>query len=175
MLGVLIVIIVIIIVTTTKDGYTSPEKNSTPTAGRKVFVLYTGGTIPMVETPSGEEPKAGFLEKQVKKFFAGTLNTEMTKYIAPYHIKEYTKLIDSSNATPADWNTVVSDIVDHYSEYDGFIVLHGTDTMAYTSSALSFALDGIAKPVVVTGSQSSASEAQERWNTESAFSFDSRF
>ena len=54
---------------------------------------------------------------------------------------------------PADWVRIGKDIVDHYHEYDGFVVLHGTDTMAYTASALAFLLQGLQKPVVVTGSQ----------------------
>ena len=55
--------------------------------------------------------------------------------------------------SPADWQHIANDIKKHYDDYDGFVVLHGTDTMAYTSSALSFMLENLSKPVIVTGSQ----------------------
>ena len=70
-----------------------------------------------------------------------------------YDIHEYQPLLDSSNMLPADWMKIGKDIVDYYHQYDGFVVLHGTDTMAYTASALAFLLQGLQKPVVVTGSQ----------------------
>lgn len=70
-----------------------------------------------------------------------------------FTIHEYQPLIDSSNMTPADWQRIADDIAKHYDNYDGFIVLHGTDTMAYTSSALSFMFDQLSKPIIVTGSQ----------------------
>ncbi len=62
-------------------------------------------------------------------------------------------LLDSSNILPDDWWSIARDIAEHYDEYDGFVVLHGTDTMAYTASALAFMLQGLAKPVILTGSQ----------------------
>ena len=61
--------------------------------------------------------------------------------------------IDSSDMSPAHWQDIVRAIADNYESYDGFVVLHGTDTMAYTASALSFMLDGLEKPVIITGSQ----------------------
>jgi L-asparaginase len=70
-----------------------------------------------------------------------------------YDIHEYDPLLDSANTRPADWVAIGQDIVVHYDDYDGFIVLHGTDTMAYTASALPFFLQGLAKPAVITGSQ----------------------
>lgn len=70
-----------------------------------------------------------------------------------FTINEYQPLIDSSNMSPADWQHIANDIQQHYDDYDGFVVLHGTDTMAYTSSALSFMLENLSKPVIVTGSQ----------------------
>jgi L-asparaginase len=62
-------------------------------------------------------------------------------------------LLDSSDMDPSDWQTIAQDIASNYAKYDGFIILHGTDTMAYTSSALSFMLEGLKKPVIITGSQ----------------------
>jgi len=67
---------------------------------------------------------------------------------------EYTPLLDSADMTPDDWGKIACDIATHDEPYyDGFIVLHGTDTMAYTVSALPFMLQGLRKPVVLTGSQ----------------------
>lgn len=70
-----------------------------------------------------------------------------------YTINEYNPLLDSANMTPDKWVTIAQDIADNYDKYDGFVVLHGTDTMAYTASALSFMLEGLNKPVIITGSQ----------------------
>ena len=72
-----------------------------------------------------------------------------------YHIghHQFKTPIDSSDMNPAYWGKIVKIIDDHYNEYDGFVVLHGTDTMAYTASALSFMLQQLAKPVIITGSQ----------------------
>jgi L-asparaginase len=70
-----------------------------------------------------------------------------------FTIHQYDPLLDSPNMTPGDWSRIATDICDHYDNYDGFIVLHGTDTMAYTASALAFMLDGLGKPVICTGSQ----------------------
>lgn len=69
------------------------------------------------------------------------------------HAMELEKIIDSSNMTPEIWVELASIIGNHYDEFDGFVVLHGSDTMAYTASALSFLLENLSKPVVLTGSQ----------------------
>src|SRR5205085_8527156 len=70
-----------------------------------------------------------------------------------YKIHEYTPLLDSSNMTPREWVKIARDVEANYDRYDGFVVLHGTDTMAYTASALPFMLQGLRKPVIITGSQ----------------------
>jgi len=70
-----------------------------------------------------------------------------------FTLHEYDNLIDSSDMDPSDWQRIADDIKQNYDDYDGFIILHGTDTMAYTSSALSFMLENLSKPVIVTGSQ----------------------
>ncbi len=70
-----------------------------------------------------------------------------------YTIYEYDPLLDSSNMTMEDWILIAKDIQDSYELFDGFVILHGTDTMAYTASALSFMLENLGKPVIVTGSQ----------------------
>ena len=61
--------------------------------------------------------------------------------------------IDSSDMNPEHWSEIVKSIASNYDNYDGFVVLHGTDTMAYTASALSFMLENLHKPVIITGSQ----------------------
>jgi L-asparaginase len=115
---------------------------------KRVYVVYTGGTIGMTSTADGYAPASGFLARQM------TAMPELTHRSMPqYTIHEYAPLLDSSNMTPAEWHLIASDISDHYDQFDGFVVLHGTDTMAYTTSALAFMLDGLGKPVVVTGSQ----------------------
>lgn len=73
--------------------------------------------------------------------------------IPKYTIGEYDPLLDSSNMTPREWVKIARDLAAHYDQFDGFVVLHGTDTMAYTASALPFMLGGLAKPVIITGSQ----------------------
>ena len=70
-----------------------------------------------------------------------------------YSILEYFPLLDSSNLSMEDWARMARDIERYYSKFQGFVILHGTDTMAYTASALSFMLQNLGKPVVMTGSQ----------------------
>lgn len=118
------------------------------TQRKRIYVAYTGGTIGMEKSAQGYVPVAGHLGRCVEKmpeFF----RAEMPEFT----IHEYTPLMDSSNMSPKDWVTIARDIERHYQDYDGFVILHGTDTMAYTASALSFMLQNLAKPVIVTGSQ----------------------
>lgn len=75
-----------------------------------------------------------------------------------YFILEYERLLDSSNMTMSDWIRIASDIEKYYHKFDAFLVLHGTDTMSYTASALSFLLENLGKPVIITGSQIPFSE-----------------
>jgi len=70
-----------------------------------------------------------------------------------YHILEYSPLLDSSNMTIDDWIKIAGDIEMYYHDFDAFVILHGTDTMSYTASALSFMLENLGKTVVLTGSQ----------------------
>lgn len=114
----------------------------------RVYVAYTGGTIGMARTSDGYAPQAGYLAE---------LMAAMPELRAPempdYTVYEYPTLLDSANMTPHHWRSIADDIARHYQAYDGFVVLHGTDTMAYTASALPFMLEGLAKPVILTGSQ----------------------
>jgi L-asparaginase len=113
-----------------------------------VFVLSTGGTIGMVETPDGYAPVPGAL-KPYLDWIIDSAGSELP----PIAFLELDPPIDSANATPDDWCAVARVLYEHRTEHAGFVVLHGTDTMAYTSSALSFLLPDFGKPVVVTGSQ----------------------
>lgn len=132
----------------------------------KVMILYTGGTIGMKITPRGYAPAKGYLQKQLRSMpqFHDPSEPELTTPPSRlgrrvcYQIKEYEPLLDSSNMEYSDWVEIAQDIERHYDEYDAFIVLHGTDTMAYGTSALSFMLVNLAKPVIVTGSQLPLSE-----------------
>jgi L-asparaginase len=115
---------------------------------KRLYIAYTGGTIGMSRTADGYAPAPGFLAAQM------AMMPELADPRMPgYDIHEYDPLLDSSNMRPADWVHIGQDIVTHYDAYDGFLVLHGTDTMAYTASALPFFLQGLRKPVIVTGSQ----------------------
>ena len=102
----------------------------------------------MRPSTSGYVPAPGFL---------GDTLTRMPEFhraeMPLYTLNEYTNLIDSSDMSPSDWQTIADDISANYRKYDGFIILHGTDTMAYTASALSFMFEDLGKPVIVTGSQ----------------------
>ncbi len=115
---------------------------------KRVYIAYTGGTIGMRRTDQGYAPESGYLGSLLAGF------PELRDARMPaYHIHEYNPLLDSSNMGPDHWQLIARDILDHYDDYDGFIVLHGTDTMAYTASALAFMLQGLGKPVILTGSQ----------------------
>lgn len=117
-------------------------------SAKRVYIANTGGTIGMARTASGYAPQPGYLAELMAAM------PELQHPALPrYEIHEYDPLIDSSNMTPENWLTIARDIDDHYEDYDGFVVLHGTDTMAYTASALPFILQGLNKPVIVTGSQ----------------------
>lgn len=120
---------------------------------KRILILNTGGTISSIKTKEGYQPAQGYVEKALKKIPA-LEHPDMPKY----DIKEYKPLLDSSNMTVNDWNHIAYDIAKNYDHYDGFIVFHGTDTMAYTASILSFMLENLAKPVILTGSQIPLSE-----------------
>ncbi len=114
---------------------------------KRVLIIYTGGTIGMKRTDNGYAPSS-FLGEAISAI------PDMKSESAPeWQLYEMSPLLDSSDVTVKEWNKIAKIIYDNYREYDGFVVLHGTDTMAYTASALSFILEGLDKPVVLTGSQ----------------------
>ena len=112
-----------------------------------VLLIYTGGTIGMKEDPSTLALKPfdfSSLMDEVPELHKFALHIEACTFDPP---------IDSSDIEPAMWQKLAGIIADNYALYDGFVVLHGTDTMAYSASALSFMLEGLGKPVIFTGSQ----------------------
>jgi L-asparaginase len=115
---------------------------------KRVYVAYAGGTIGMQATDSGYAPVAGYLPEAIAE------RPELNEPEVPeLVIHEHAPLLDSANARPEDWLRIARDIAARAGEFDGYVVLHGTDTMAYTASALAFLLRGLDRPVVVTGAQ----------------------
>ncbi|KAL7077133.1 hypothetical protein ACQ4LE_004059 [Meloidogyne hapla] len=139
----------------------------------KVLVLYTGGTIGMKSCCDGVyAPEQHYLPKIItnlpplndKEFVEyAYADAQLRPYALPlvrgmkkrvvYWLVEYEPLLDSSDMTFDDWTRIAKDIRKSYSAYDGFVVLHGTDTLAYTACALSFMMENLGKPVVITGAQ----------------------
>jgi L-asparaginase len=115
---------------------------------KHIYIAYTGGTIGMRRTSTGWQPAPGFLAEQMAK-----MPELLADSMPTYEIHEFGSLLDSSNMTPEGWIQIARRIDENYFDYDGFIVLHGTDTMAYTASALSMFLASLDKPVILTGSQ----------------------
>lgn len=114
---------------------------------RNVLVIYTGGTIGSIPRRQGLAP--GSLErlKRSVRRFLPTLHCQIALPNPAF------RPVDSSNAGPSHWGQIARAVADHYDAFDGFVILHGTDTMAFTASALSFMFEGLGKPVVLTGSQ----------------------
>lgn len=115
---------------------------------KKVCIIYTGGTIGMSRTDSGYAPVARHLQQELDR-----IDDLRSTGMPQYELVEFTPLLDSSNITYVQWNMIAESIASRYDDYDGFVVLHGTDTMAYSASALSFMFENLNKPVIFTGSQ----------------------
>lgn len=122
---------------------------------KRILILNTGGTISSVKTKHGYAPAKGYMQTAL-----ATIPALSHPEIPEYVIKDYQPLLDSSNMSMNDWNQIAADISKDYTQFDGFVVFHGTDTMAYTASALSFMLENLGKPVIVTGSQIPLSEVR---------------
>lgn len=126
----------------------SPEE-----AKSKIMIIYTGGTFGMVSNAAGTLIPFDFSLILEHLPTLRNLFLELT-FISFEHP------IDSSNVQPEHWQTIGKIIYDHYDDHDGFVVLHGTDTMAFTASALSFMLHDLAKPVIFTGAQLPITESR---------------
>jgi len=112
-----------------------------------LLLIYTGGTIGMKEDINDQTLKPFDFSQIVEEV------PEIRKFAFKIDSYTFDPLIDSSDVEPSLWQSLASLISERYEDYDGFIILHGTDTMSYSASALSFMLDGLTKPVIFTGSQ----------------------
>ena len=112
-----------------------------------ILIIYTGGTIGMIENP-----ETGALENFDMDQFRHHV-PELKRFNFNIDAITFESPIDSSDMEPHYWVKIAKMIEDNYDNYNGFVVLHGTDTMSYTASALSFMLENLGKPVIVTGSQ----------------------
>lgn len=112
-----------------------------------LLLIYTGGTIGMKEDINDQTLKPFDFSQIIEEV------PEIRKFAFKIDSYTFDPLIDSSDVEPSLWQSLASLISDRYEDYDGFIILHGTDTMSYSASALSFMLDGLTKPVIFTGSQ----------------------
>ena len=110
---------------------------------KRVLIIHTGGTIGMKKTDKGYSPVAGYLSEELK-----TIPDLNRGDFPAWDLYEMSPLLDSSNVSVDEWNAIGKVIFDNYDAYSGFVILHGTDTMAYTASALSFMLEGLDKPVM---------------------------
>ena len=112
-----------------------------------ILLIYTGGTIGMKEDPA--------LQALTPFDFSQILDEvpELSKFAYRIDSHTFDPIIDSSDVEPSHWISLVRLVEEKYDDYDGFVILHGTDTMAYSASTLSFMIEGLTKPVVFTGSQ----------------------
>jgi L-asparaginase len=113
---------------------------------RKICLIYTGGTIGMKQNPNGKLAPVDFdqLRASIPSLDLLPIQLEVNTVAHP---------VDSSEMQPEGWIDLVERIEANYDAFDGFVILHGTDTMAYTASALSFMIQGLKKPIIITGSQ----------------------
>uniref|UniRef100_A0A8C2JX05 asparaginase n=1 Tax=Cyprinus carpio TaxID=7962 RepID=A0A8C2JX05_CYPCA len=161
----------------TRRRYSSSSESPdiSPNVEARVLVINTGGTIGMTYHNNVLSPEPNAFVETLRKLpilhdEQYAQQTRLYEYYKPpentlvlslskqnkrivYTVLEYSPLLDSCNMTTDDWATIGKDIEKHYEQYDGFVILHGTDTMAYTASALSFMCENLGKPVVLTGSQ----------------------
>ena len=114
---------------------------------RRILLIYTGGTIGMNRNPQTRALEPFDFEHLLRNV------PELTQFDTMIETFQFSPPIDSSDMTPARWTDISHCIADKYEQYDGFVVLHGTDTMSYTASALSYMLENLTKPVIFTGSQ----------------------
>ena len=111
---------------------------------KKILMLGTGGTIASEMTPDGLSPE--LTPAQLLRYVPGISEIAEVDCLELFNI-------DSTNMTPSHWVAVARALREHYDSYDGFVISHGTDTMAYTAAALSYLVQGAQKPIVLTGAQ----------------------
>ena len=115
----------------------------------RVLIIYTGGTIGMQASSIGLTT-SGDMEARIGRALA-TLPIKERQALPPYDLLSYSTLIDSSAATPLNWQQLAADIQAKVNNYLGIVVLHGTDTLSWTAASLAYQLQGLDRPVVVTG------------------------
>lgn len=118
-----------------------------PVSKPKILLIYTGGTIGMVKDFESGALKAFNFKKLLNNI------PELKLLSCEIDTVSFKKPIDSSNMSIANWQAIATIIQENYTKFDGFVVLHGSDTMSYSASALSFMLENLSKPVIFTGSQ----------------------
>ena len=123
------------------------SSNSNSVKKPDVLLIYTGGTIGMIN-----DPKTGSLKAFDFRHLSSQI-PELERLNVNLHTFSFPEPVDSSEMNPGLWAAIARQIYDNYAAYDGFVVLHGSDTMAYTASALIYMLQGLQKPVILTGSQ----------------------
>ena len=118
-----------------------------------VCVIYTGGTLGMVRSAGGYVPA-----KDLERLLTAKMPELRAEGMPPYEVVEFDPPIDSANVTPKFWYDLAAEVAALEARYDGFVIVHGTDTLAYSASALSFLLVRMTKPLVLTGAQIPLSE-----------------
>ncbi|KAL7674624.1 hypothetical protein ACOME3_000900 [Neoechinorhynchus agilis] len=154
-----------------RDGKKFEDARSLSLPVQKVLVIYTGGTVGMKITNNVYMPEAGYFERALRNLVilhdpevafpdwreydpeGNYLYLNTGGNCVAYYVLEYSDLIDSSCMGIDQYRIIVKDIEVNYEHFNGFVILHGTDTMAYTSSYLSFMFENLSKPVILTGSQ----------------------
>ena len=114
----------------------------------RVLIIYTGGTIGMTRTDDGYAPRSGYFRAALDN-----ISDLHAPEMPAWDFMEMSPLLDSSNMTVHEWNRIAAIVAQRYDAYDGFVVLHGTDTMAYTAAILDRMMDCCPIPVIITGSQ----------------------
>jgi len=122
-------------------------KTSSDPKASSVMLIYTGGTLGMVFNEDAQTLVPFDFEEILSKI------PEINKFNFNLTVTSFNKLIDSANVHPSHWIAMASLIEEHYENFDGFVIIHGTDTMAYSASALSYLLEDLNKPVIFTGAQ----------------------
>ncbi|MCS2610209.1 asparaginase [Halomonas dongshanensis] len=123
--------------------------NPALTSEDKVLILYTGGTIGMTHAAQGLTPGGDFAARLARAF--ATLPPSRQMRLPPFEVVSYAQLIDSSAATPLMWQRLGEDVAARLRAYCGVVIVHGTDTLSFTASSLAYQLQGVDRPVIVTG------------------------
>ncbi|MBT8271385.1 MAG: asparaginase [Flavobacteriaceae bacterium] len=113
----------------------------------KILIIYTGGTIGMIKNPESGVLQAFDFDHLLEKI------PEINLLNCTFESTALEQPLDSSNMNPSHWATIAKIVEDNYKSFDGFVILHGSDTMSYTASALSFMFENLDKPIILTGSQ----------------------